>query len=288
MAKQASFAKGELAPSLYARTDLAMYGIGLRTARNGFVAKQGGWYNRPGTTYIGTTKQSPVFPFEYRGVRLVEFIFSDDDAYILEFGEGYIRFYRDGARITVSTADAPAWSSSTSYSIGDLSTYSGTIYYCTVAHSNHVPPNTSYWYPQTLIDGGSPYTSIYQIPNTFTEDELDDFQYTQSNDVIVIVHKNHAPMKLTRSSHTDWTLQNITFTPSISPVTGFTRTIYASPGLTTSIVTWTIVAVSSSGEESLVATRDSFSSGYNYYSFNSSTYVVLSWNTVSDAVAYKI
>ena len=39
----------------------------------------------------------------------------------------------------------PLWNSATSYAVGDTAVYSGTAYRCILVHSNHVPPNTSYW-----------------------------------------------------------------------------------------------------------------------------------------------
>ena len=268
MAKQASFAKGEIAPSLYARTDLAMYGIGLRTARNGFVAKQGGWYNRPGTTYINAVKDSSS------KVRLIEFVFSDDDTYILEFGIGYIRFYRNGAQITVSSVTA--WSSSTSYAIGDLASYGGVNYYCKVAHSNKVPPNTSYWYALT--------GDIFEIPNPFTtEDELAEFQFAQSNDVITIVHINHEAMELVRTGHTGWTLQDIVFGPTISaPTSGG-----ASGGTFkyAAVMTYYVTSISANGEESLPRVI----TGPNGRIPSSTDPMYISWSSPGDeAISFKI
>jgi hypothetical protein len=38
-----------------------------------------------------------------------------------------------------------AWSGATAYALRDAVTYDGTSYICTTAHTNHVPPNASYW-----------------------------------------------------------------------------------------------------------------------------------------------
>lgn len=38
-----------------------------------------------------------------------------------------------------------AWSSSTAYAINDMVTDGGATYICTAAHTNHEPPNASYW-----------------------------------------------------------------------------------------------------------------------------------------------
>ena len=49
---QPSFAAGELAPSLWARVDLAKYHVGAKTMRNFYVLASGGAANRPGTAFI--------------------------------------------------------------------------------------------------------------------------------------------------------------------------------------------------------------------------------------------
>ena len=46
-----------------------------------------------------------------------------------------------------------AWSGSTAYAVSDGVTHNGTSYVCTTAHTNHEPPNASYW--DVLAAGGS-------------------------------------------------------------------------------------------------------------------------------------
>lgn len=87
---QPSFAAGELSPALWARTDLAKYQTGLRLAKNIFVHPHGGVSNRPGTLYLGETEDSS------KTSRLIPFIYSTEQAYVLLFGDGVLRFIRDG------------------------------------------------------------------------------------------------------------------------------------------------------------------------------------------------
>ena len=49
------------------------------------------------------------------------------------------------------------------------------------------------------------------ITTTYTTAELFEINWVQSADTMIIVHEDHAPAKLTRSSHTSWTLSDITF-----------------------------------------------------------------------------
>lgn len=90
---QTSFAGGETAPDLHARVDVAKYKTGAKTLRNFIPSSHGPAYNRPGTFYVASTKNSA------KKSRLIEFVFSTTQAYVLEFGETYIRFYRNGAQL---------------------------------------------------------------------------------------------------------------------------------------------------------------------------------------------
>ena len=94
---QPSFTTGELAPSLWARVDLARFYTGLKTCRNFIVRPYGGVMNRAGTRYCSEVKDST------KRTRLIEFIFSTSQAYALELGENYIRFHANGGRVLDGT-----------------------------------------------------------------------------------------------------------------------------------------------------------------------------------------
>lgn len=91
--KHVTFAGGELSPEMYSRVDVAKYSTGLRTARNGFVHPQGGFSNRSGFRYVAAAK------YTNKRCRLIRFEFSSSQAYILEFGDLYIRFYTNGGQV---------------------------------------------------------------------------------------------------------------------------------------------------------------------------------------------
>lgn len=84
-----SFAKGELSPSMYGRVDLQYYTIGTRVMLNYLVHPQGGVSNTPGTQYIAPVKTATD------PVKLIPFEFSTTQAYMLEFGDYYMRVYKD-------------------------------------------------------------------------------------------------------------------------------------------------------------------------------------------------
>lgn len=96
---KSSFCGGEFAPSLYARIDLAKYSIGARTLRNFIIHPHGGISNRPGLEYIATGRT------DGKKIRLIPFEFSTTQTYVLEFGEYYTRFFKDGAPLSLEPAD---------------------------------------------------------------------------------------------------------------------------------------------------------------------------------------
>lgn len=90
---QPSFTAGELSPALAARVDLAKFATGLRTASNLFIHPHGGVSNRAGLQFINEVKDSADY------ARLVSFQFNTEQSYILEFGDKYLRVYRDGGLV---------------------------------------------------------------------------------------------------------------------------------------------------------------------------------------------
>jgi hypothetical protein len=61
-----------------------------------------------------------------------------------------------------------------------------------------------------ITDGGRPY----ELETTYEEADLFELQMTQSADIMYIVHPTYPPRKLTRTGHTSWTIENVSFTAS--------------------------------------------------------------------------
>ncbi len=99
MARQATqlqnnFSAGELSPVMDARSDIGKYFAGCRILQNFIVLPQGGAFRRPGSEYIDAAPRSDL------AVRLIPFIFSDTDAYVLEFSHRTLRFYKTVAGVS--------------------------------------------------------------------------------------------------------------------------------------------------------------------------------------------
>lgn len=144
---QTSFASGEISPALFGRPDLAKYAAGLRRCENFVIHPHGGITKRAGMRFVAKAKGK---------CRLVEFEYSIDQTYVLEFGDRYVRFYRDGRQIQ---------------------------------------------------SGAEPY----EVATPYPAADIDGLSFTQSADVLYIVHKNHRPRELYRVNDTSWTLADFAF-----------------------------------------------------------------------------
>src|SRR6516225_7844549 len=108
---QTSFASGEWAPKLRSRVDIAKYKTGAALMRNFYVDWSGGGAStRQGTKYIAQCGGL--------GARLVPFQPTASISYVLEFGQNYIRFYSNGARI--ETSPGVAYQIGSPYNVTDL------------------------------------------------------------------------------------------------------------------------------------------------------------------------
>lgn len=217
------FGAGELSPKFEGRINLPDYMRGCRMLRNFIVMSSGGATKRPGTYYVATGKTLG------KKVRMVPFEFSTTQAYMLEFGENYIRVYKDKAPVyffllTVDTAPAPAeWSAAATITGGSssetctvVSKVTGTTYICKALSGEFTDG-------EVLSDGvnsvdcaaGYPtydydYTPC-EITTTYTEDELFELQFVQSADTLYIAHPDHKLATLTRTGHDVWTLADVDF-----------------------------------------------------------------------------
>ena len=108
---QSSFTTGRISPRLAGRIDLAKYQTGLAECRNLVLMPHGGVTRRPGTLFVREAK------FAGRRARLVPFEFSTTQAYILEFGDLYMRVYKDGG---VVMAGGEPFELATPYGEADL------------------------------------------------------------------------------------------------------------------------------------------------------------------------
>ncbi|MCK5602580.1 hypothetical protein KAR91_11940 [Candidatus Pacearchaeota archaeon] len=217
MPVQTSFNSGELSPQIYGRPDLAKYANGCRTLRNMICLSHGPATRRSGTVFVSAVKDHS------KKVKLVDYKFSVEQAYIFEFGEDYIRYHMDGWKIVEKTMVITGATQANPVVItftgdtpvnGEVGTINGvqgmvelnSVDQYTVAN---VSGST---FELSGVDGTAftAYTSggtvekYYETTTTYTEAELEDLDFASSFDTIYIAQPEHPQHTLVRSGHTDW------------------------------------------------------------------------------------
>ena len=93
-----SFVGGLLSAKLEGRIDFSKYGIGCRVLENMIVTPTGGIYRRPGLRFVAKAKAGQtrvrLIPFDFNG--------TEKQSYVLEVGDGYIRFFTRGGQVVVT------------------------------------------------------------------------------------------------------------------------------------------------------------------------------------------
>jgi hypothetical protein len=284
-----SFVSGEFSPKMDGRSDFDKYSSGTKTLENFLIHPQGAATRRVGTQFIAEVKDST------KKTRLIPFEFSTTQTYILEFGDQYIRFFKDKGQITESTKTitgitqanpAVVTSATHGYSNGDFIIITSVVGMTQVnGVTFKVANQTTNTFELQTVNGtninSTAYTAyssagdanrIYQISTPYLEAELFDIKFAQSADVMYIVHPNHETNKLSRTGHTSWSLDEVVFTdgPYLAPnTTAIILTPSATSGSGITITASTNAFVSTD-----VNRLVSFSNGYaRITAFNSATNV---------------
>lgn len=235
-----NFKSGEISPRLEGRIDLQKYNEAAQTIDNMLVFPSGGATRRPGTYFAGRSKDGGK-------VRLINFEFSDEQAYVLEFGANYIRFFKDGGILTEATTNITGATSanpvvitaaSHGLSNGDRVFISGVGGMTEINNREFTVANSATnTFELSGIDGSAftTYTSggtvgkIVEVTTTYSVTDIFEINFTQSADVVYLAHKDHEPAKLTRTTATSFTLTDIDFVdgPYLDE-NATTTTLYAS------------------------------------------------------------
>lgn len=219
---------GELTPLLDARTDKDFYGVGLQFCENMIPLTQGPAAMRSGFKFVKTVKD------QSKRTALIRFQFGLTQAYAIEVGDQYFRFYKDQAIITATATNVsaitqanPAAVTSTGHglSTGDKVILSGLGGMVELNNREFTVTSTganTFTLDGENSTGHAAYTSggtvarIIELATPYTQADLFDaagvlrLNYAQSADTLYIVHPSYAPRKLTRTSHTAWTLTSVT------------------------------------------------------------------------------
>lgn len=212
---------GELSPRIQMREDYERYGNACRTLRNFQPLPTGGITTQYGQQWIAQTKDAA-------DAILIPFEFSTTQAYMIEAGTNYFRFYKDGGRIfdlsgTVIGATNSAGlirietGAAHGLTTGDYVYISGVVgtdeangeWIVTVIGATTIDLQSSN-FVHAYTSGGTWYRP-YQVTTTYSITDLKTLKWAQSADTLYLVHPSYAPRKLTRTGHTSWTLSTITF-----------------------------------------------------------------------------
>jgi len=154
---QTSFVGGEFGASLLGRTDFPQYANALAIVQNWIVRPYGSLVSCPGTMFVNAAQTGGSTTLS--GIKLVPFVFSVTDAYVIEMGGGNFSFY---------TSDAVVVSGGTQYTLSHTyaapSISSTQPQYCQnhdvlyLAHAKYPP--------QTLVRLASANWTISSLPFT--------------------------------------------------------------------------------------------------------------------------
>jgi hypothetical protein len=229
-----NFAGGELSPKMRGRSDLPVYYTGCQKMKNFIAETQGPARFRTGSKLVHQTRGNQI-------AHLIPFQFNDSQAYLLEFTQKKIRFYKDNALIltgvtknitALSTGMGTIYITSASHGLswGQEVYVTGTVgttgvndryYYVIAGDADHVWLETSVGASTEIPPGaswigyssGGTMEAVYEIDSPYDED--DDFHlidFTQNADVMYLTHPYYEPRKLTRTGHAAWTLALFTRT----------------------------------------------------------------------------
>ena len=162
-----AFNAGEFSELTAARVRFEKYQNALRLCENMIPLVQGGVTRRPGTMFVAEVKTSA------KQTRLIDFEYSITQAYMLEFGDQYIRFYKDRGQI--ESAPSTPYEIATPYLEADLFqlkyTQSADVLYIT--HPSYAPRKLSRtghtaWTLTTIDFQDGPYLSTNITATTIT------------------------------------------------------------------------------------------------------------------------
>lgn len=134
-----------------------------------------------------------------------------------------------------------------------------------------------------VLAGGGP--SIFELVTPYTEAQLPNLGFTQSADVMTIVHHEHDPANLNRLADDNWTLTTIDYTPSVTiPVISSVVAVGAGAGTHNKTYEYVMTAVDANGVESLASTSSSLTTP----SLSVTAGIRITWSAVTGAEYYRI
>lgn len=283
---------------------MPQYHRGAALLRNFFVDYRGGASTRAGTKYILRAKDSD------NPVRLIPFQASSDVAYMLEFGEFYIRFYNNGAPVletaltlTAATAANPAvftkathglsvgdWVYASGFTGGTWTNLNGQYFIVGTVPTANTFTLTDLFGNVVSGVGLGVWTAgavarVYTLASPYAAADLALLKFAQDVNQMILCHPDYAPAQLTLNSATSWTLSTISFGATIG-VPG-APTITTNLGAGTANYAYVVTAVDSHGQESTPSGYGTLANKLDLRTTAGSSNQV-AWAAVSGAVSYNV
>jgi len=173
------FRRGEVSPRVEGQITSEEYAVSCRTIENMIVPLSAGGERRPGTVYAGAAKNTD------KVCRLIPFQDGDDETFVLEFGNTYLRVWKgsthtqvlSGANpleILIAAADPP-WTEDALFEIR-VAQAIDTMY---IVHPSFTPHklvkaagDTSWTLTAPAFGGAPPWGTDYPAAVTFMDDRL--------------------------------------------------------------------------------------------------------------------
>ncbi len=251
---QTKFTGGIFSRLLFGRVDSERYPTGVADLVNYIVLIQGPVTRRPGSLYV-----APTYGAGSVTARLKRFIFSTTQAYLLEFSNLKLRFYRNNAAILeanvaitgitqanpgVVTAVAHGFSNGDEVEIAavtGMTQVNGRRFTVAGVTANTFQLSGVNTTAYTAYAAGGTVARVYTLTTPYVTADLFNLMFTQSADVLYVTHNNYEPRKITRTAHTVWSVNIILFLDG-PYLTANSTTTTITPSATTGVVTLTASA----------------------------------------------
>jgi hypothetical protein len=139
-----------------------------------------------------------------------------------------------------------------------------------------------------VLNSGGPNIGLpFELVTPFTRDQIFQINYTQSADVMDMVHPSHKPQKLIRLGHDSWTIAPVSLVPSIAAPASATAT--ADPGGSSTVTQawrYQITAVVDDGSQTVEESLPVTSNSINVKTDNLKATIV--WPAVAGATYYNL
>ena len=163
---QTNFTSGEISPRLEGRVDFEKYFDGCSILHDFLIHPHGGIKRRPGSYFAAEAKDSANI------TRVIPFVFNAEQSYIIELGNLYMRFYKDGGQILNLGTPVEIVTPYTSAQLWDIQfcQSADTMYLVHNSHKPRVLTRTSdiAWSLNTITFTDGPYLKQNDTATTIT------------------------------------------------------------------------------------------------------------------------